>query len=160
MDIPMEASSKKKQIPPENIRLIAKEVSTLPPLIMSRLKVASIENGETTPSQIAVLFNLKDQNGPMRMSDLAKKMSSSLPAMTGIVSRLVEKGMVERGDDPSDRRVVTVRLTSQGELCATELLDEIQELWSSLISNLKIQERKDFLRLIRRIKSIITGEVK
>ena len=156
----MAVSTKKKHPVPGNIRLIAKEVATLPPLLLSRLKVASIENGETTPSQIGILFNLKDQKEPMRMSDLAKKMSASLPSMTGIVSRLVEKGMVERGDDPLDRRVVTVTLTPHGELCATELLDEIQDLWSSLISDLGVQERKDFLRLIRRIKSIISGEVK
>jgi DNA-binding MarR family transcriptional regulator len=45
----------------------------------------------------------------------------SLPNVTGIVERLVERGLVERIRPADDRRIVEVRITAAGR----EILDEI-----------------------------------
>ncbi len=54
-------------------------------------------------------------NGPDRMSTIASSLGVSLATATGVVDRLVERGVVEREDDPSDRRVVICHLTAEGE---------------------------------------------
>jgi DNA-binding MarR family transcriptional regulator len=53
--------------------------------------------------------------GPMRMSELARRLDVSLANATGIVTRMEERGLVERGRDDTDRRVVTVSLAAGGE---------------------------------------------
>ena len=50
----------------------------------------------------------------MRMTDVSRKMDISKPAATQMVNRLVERGMVERVSDESDRRVVCIRATEEG----------------------------------------------
>ena len=52
--------------------------------------------------------------GPERMGNLAGQLSTSMSSATSMIDRLVDKGLVERVPDASDRRVVTCQLTSRG----------------------------------------------
>jgi DNA-binding MarR family transcriptional regulator len=51
---------------------------------------------------------------PMRMSELAAALSTSMQATTSLIDRLVDRGLVERAHDPADRRVVLCQLTPTG----------------------------------------------
>ena len=64
-------------------------------------------------TQLHVLFVLVTE-GTMPMSHLADSLGVSLPNVTGIVDRMVERGYVERGRDTEDRRVVTISATDAG----------------------------------------------
>lgn len=76
-----------------------------------RLRQQSL--GGLTPSQASVTSTL-DRHGPMTMSHLADHEGISKPSVTGIVGRLVDKGLVEKRDDPSDGRSSIVAVTSAG----------------------------------------------
>jgi DNA-binding MarR family transcriptional regulator len=143
-----------------NIKILAKEMTTFPPLLLRNLKFSFLESGEITPTQIAVILNLSEQRGPIKMSELARIMSSSMPTMTGIIARLVEKGVVERGEDETDRRIVTVKLSENGQILAHNSLDMIEKFWSSIIAKLEKNEREDFIKIIRKIKNLLSGEMK
>lgn len=52
--------------------------------------------------------------GPTRVSTLAQRLNVSTPTVTGILDRLVQRGMTVREDDPADRRVVLNVLTDDG----------------------------------------------
>jgi len=52
--------------------------------------------------------------GPERMGNIAGHLSSSMSSATSMIDRLVDKGLVERAPDASDRRVVTCQLTDRG----------------------------------------------
>lgn len=54
-------------------------------------------------------------NGPMRMSDLAADLGVTLATATGLVDRMVERGIVVRDSLPEDRRVVLCRLSETGQ---------------------------------------------
>ncbi|GAA2163189.1 MULTISPECIES: MarR family winged helix-turn-helix transcriptional regulator [Glycomyces] len=66
---------------------------------------------------LRVLANLQ-QEGDLRVGELAKRETITQPAMTATVNRLEEDGLVARGADPSDARASIVRITDSG---ATEL---------------------------------------
>jgi DNA-binding MarR family transcriptional regulator len=70
-------------------------------------------------TQLHVLFMLLS-DGPTTMSHLAEALDVSLPNVTGIVDRMVENGLVERGG-ADDRRVVTVRATAAGRHTVEEI---------------------------------------
>jgi DNA-binding MarR family transcriptional regulator len=58
-------------------------------------------------------------NGPVRMSDLAENLGVTLATGTGLVDRLVERGMIERESTPTDRRVVLCHLSESGQKAVT-----------------------------------------
>ncbi len=66
-----------------------------------------------TIPQIRTLAALQHA-GSLRMGGIARHLGSTLSATSTIVDRLVNKGLVERGPDPSDRRVVVCQLTAEG----------------------------------------------
>ncbi len=53
-------------------------------------------------------------DGPARISDLARLEGVTQPAMTGLVNRLEGEGLVRRDPDPSDARAALVALTDTG----------------------------------------------
>ncbi|MCO5992684.1 MarR family winged helix-turn-helix transcriptional regulator [Actinoallomurus rhizosphaericola] len=75
------------------------------------LRRASLGQPITT-QQMAVLGSL--EAGPRRMSDLAAEHGVRLPTMTRQIGRLLRDGLVVRGRNADDARVVTVELTPTG----------------------------------------------
>ncbi len=74
-------------------------------------------NMDLTLPQLKITMLLYWRNR-MRMSDLAEILQKKISTATGVVDRLVEHGLVQREEDPEDRRVVMVSLTQEGrELC-------------------------------------------
>ena len=67
---------------------------------------------DLTMPQVRTLFLLAQ--GPARMSVISAYLSRGMPTVTGVIGRLVKKGLVERIEDGSDRRVVACRLTPPG----------------------------------------------
>lgn len=83
-----------------------------PPLTMQQLRV------------MRILYN----EGPTRVSVLARRLNVSTPTVTGILDRLVQRGMTAREDDPRDRRVVLNVLTEDGYRMI-ERLHPVRDEW-------------------------------
>ena len=54
------------------------------------------------------------QNGPIRMRQLADALDRTISATTSIADRLVRNGLITRQPDPNDRRAVICKLTDRG----------------------------------------------
>jgi DNA-binding MarR family transcriptional regulator len=82
---------------------------------------------DLTFQQMKVLYLLK-QKGPLKMSELSRLLRVSMPTITGIISRLVERGegsaLVTRAASVQDRRQVWAHLTEAG-MAVTEQLDKL-----------------------------------
>jgi DNA-binding MarR family transcriptional regulator len=61
-----------------------------------------------------------EADGPLTMSRLAEILELALPNATGIVTRMEEHGLVSRGRDETDRRLVLVQLTESGRQLVEE----------------------------------------
>lgn len=72
----------------------------------------------STPVQMSstsiTTLDTLDQDGPIRVTDLAQREGVSQPGMTTLVNRLVVEGYAERLSDPRDRRAALVRITPAG----------------------------------------------
>jgi DNA-binding MarR family transcriptional regulator len=75
---------------------------------------------DLTYAQSQVLFHVADHR-ECPMGDVAKTFGVTLPAVTHIVDRLEQKGLLARGDHPTDRRVCVLGLTRRGEALVREL---------------------------------------
>src|SRR5260370_40187877 len=56
-----------------------------------------------------------ERSGPRRLTALAVQEGVTQPAMTQLIARLQDSGLVSREADTQDGRVVQVRLTGQGQ---------------------------------------------
>ena len=68
-----------------------------------------------TTFEYLVLALLSEQEGRrLRMSDLAVMVQASLSRLSHVVSRLEDRGWLERSPDPDDGRATTVSVTAAG----------------------------------------------
>jgi DNA-binding MarR family transcriptional regulator len=70
--------------------------------------------------QVHVLATLQE-NGAMTVGALAEALAIAAPSATGIVDRLVERGLVERVRSEADRRVVQVSLSEGGRRAVEQM---------------------------------------
>jgi DNA-binding MarR family transcriptional regulator len=61
-----------------------------------------------------VLYTLSKCPGPQRMSELNRHVLLSQPALSRMVDRLADRGLVQRLTDPADGRGVLLALTDAG----------------------------------------------
>ena len=61
-----------------------------------------------------VLYTLSKRREPVRMGELHRQVLLSQPALSRMVDRLVERGLIARCPDPADGRGVRLSLTDAG----------------------------------------------
>jgi len=92
-----------------------------------------------TMPQLKILFLLYG-GGAASMGELAAPVGMKLSTVTGIVDRLVEQGLVERGEDPHDRRVVLGSLTEKGQQLVDGLYRAVQIQLSKALEKLTLED--------------------
>jgi DNA-binding MarR family transcriptional regulator len=68
-----------------------------------------------------VLYTLTKCGSPQRLSDVSDHVLLSQPALSRLVDRLVERGLIERCVDPADARAVRLSLTEAGKELQREI---------------------------------------
>jgi DNA-binding MarR family transcriptional regulator len=91
---------------------------------------------EVTSAQFVIMASLS-LGGVKSASDLCKGMSYDAGAMTRMIDRLEEKGLLRRSRDQGDRRLVNLELTEKGvaamprmRLCAMRVLNRFLQGFS------------------------------
>lgn len=100
-----------------------------------------------------VMSRLERYPDGLTMSELSRRLIVSNGAITGLVDKLAEAGLVTRREDPDDRRSMIVRLTRKGrdnflrmarrhEEWVVSILGELSgEAQSELMQNLTLLQR-------------------
>ena len=70
--------------------------------------------GDLSMREYDVLYTLSKCPQPIRQSELNRHVLLSQPALSRLVDRLTERGLVERCSDPADGRGVRLSLTGAG----------------------------------------------
>jgi DNA-binding MarR family transcriptional regulator len=92
---------------------------------------------------------LLEMHGGMPMTRLADELGVALPNATGIVGRLVERGIVARSDDAQDRRRVVVTLTDDGHGLIGEMEEGRRERMSRLFSHMTDDQQQRLLQSVK-----------
>jgi DNA-binding MarR family transcriptional regulator len=89
------------------------DVADLEALVL-RLGTLTTRREGLSRTAAASLTRLAD-DGPIRLTELAVAEGVTQPSMSALVARLVDQGLVHRGSDPQDARVVLLSLTPAGQ---------------------------------------------
>lgn len=76
----------------------------------------------------------------LAMSDLAAALDLPAPLATRTVDELVERGLLERGGDPSDRRRVLVRPTPGGTRAFEDVHHEAEQVIGEVLERMTSEE--------------------
>lgn len=128
----------------------------LPQLLREFMKRQSNElfKGKITFPQFLILdFLFKQEEAAM--SDIAHYLMITTAAATGTVDRLVKCGFVRRMADPSDRRVIKIRLTPAGTEVVRKIHGERRQMICDVFGQISEQERDDYLRILTRIHEVV-----
>ncbi len=107
------------------------------------------------------VMDILDSAGPMTAGQLADLTGLTTGAITGILSRLEEAGLVSRERDPDDGRRVIVRLApGKGKMGkAGPIFDSIGQAWSELASNYDDEQLAFLLEFLKRSNALSRKEM-
>src|ERR1700750_2881240 len=89
----------------------------------------------------AATLGTLERSGPRRLTALAVQGGVTQPAMTQLIARLEDAGLVRREADPADGRVVQVRLTDQGRDTLAGRGAVRAERWAVILDRISPQDR-------------------
>ncbi|MGD1821303.1 MAG: MarR family winged helix-turn-helix transcriptional regulator [Pleomorphochaeta sp.] len=115
--------------------------------------VRDIDSEETialklNKTQIQVIIILK-KNKEIKMSDLTNYTNLSKSSITSIVDSLEEINLVNRIRSKSDRRVIIVKLSDEGDYLADKIRAEIRKAFYERIEKLDDEETNDLKNSLR-----------
>jgi DNA-binding MarR family transcriptional regulator len=94
-----------------------------------------------SPTQVSALFRLHF-GGKCGNSELAGHTGITDPAASQMVDRLVQRGLVERAEDPEDRRVKQLAITEAGRELVLKSV-EMRQQWIEQLTGELDQEKQD-----------------
>jgi DNA-binding MarR family transcriptional regulator len=107
--------------------------------------------GITLP-RFDLMSQLERHPGGLKMNELSRRMMVTGGNVTGIVDQLVKEGLVERLDEPSDRRAWRVRLTRAGSKAFAEMAGAHEEWVVSLLGGFSRRDSEALMQLLARLK--------
>jgi DNA-binding MarR family transcriptional regulator len=118
--------------------------------VFSRQTELSARDVGMTPQQYFLLLAIKGFPGreTASITELAERLQIRHNAVIGLVNRAVERGLVEREQDPEsdDRRIVLVRLTPQGATALAALAAGLRAERHDVLLALQSLEEQDAAR--------------
>jgi DNA-binding MarR family transcriptional regulator len=115
-----------------------------------------------TMQQLKVLTMIAIDPDKATGHELAAQLKVSVATMSGLVDRLVEHGMVSREEDPSDRRVRRLSVTSEGSATIRSLLSSSGTMPTPVLRRLAIEDLRALVRGVvafdRAVRELADGE--
>jgi DNA-binding MarR family transcriptional regulator len=130
--------------------------------LMSRVHQGLREAFETrlepvgiTPAEWGILSHLR--HGVETPAELADCLGVNRAAVTRLLERLTEIGLVERAPNPDDRRSILVRPSARGAKAAEQAAELAEEVGQTFTAGLENGEREEFGRLLHKVARTIPG---
>lgn len=121
-------------------------------LVETRLR-NQLRNGfETTLPRFDLMAQLDRHPEGLKMRDLSRLLMVTGGNITGLTDRLVDEGLIERRDDPRDRRAFSVCLTPKGKAQFQEMAAQHEQWVISLFGDFEEKEMNQLSDLLGKLK--------
>jgi DNA-binding MarR family transcriptional regulator len=102
---------------------------------------------DLTPRQFGVLLTLF-QAGPLPQTELGNRLHLDRSTLGEMLSRMVERKLVDRRDHERDRRVIEILLTQTGKAALMKTVEQTSDAQEALLSPLPAYLRPVFLQCL------------
>jgi DNA-binding MarR family transcriptional regulator len=108
---------------------------------------------DTTLPRFDLMAQLERHREGLKMNELSRLLMVTGGNVTAIVDQLEKEGLVERLDEPDDRRAFRIRLTKSGERTFIDMARAHEEWVVDLLAGLSRRDQDELLRLLARVKA-------
>jgi len=122
-------------------------------LIERRVRSGLREQFATTLPRFDLMAQLERHPEGLKMNELSRLLMVTGGNITAIVDQVEKEGLVERLDEPADRRAFRIRLTPAGRKTFAEMACAHEEWVVELLSGLSRREQDELLKLLAKLKS-------
>jgi DNA-binding MarR family transcriptional regulator len=130
----------------------------LMPRLIGRAKRAKIPDelaGMSLAPRHLSLFAYLLFDGPLGVNDLAERLEVTPATVSLMVSELIQKGLLERREDPADRRRAIVTLAEAHREAIDAWLARSARAWRQALDPLTADERALFVRTLQTYEDTI-----
>ncbi len=117
---------------------------------MNALFRKNLQELEITPAQYALMYYLREEPG-CSPTGLAEDCGLDASTITGLLTRLEKKELVERRHSEDDRRGVEVYLTAQGKKLWEPICRVIEKSNAQILSKLTRKEQEALSHCLARL---------
>lgn len=109
-----------------------------------------------TTSQANVIFTLGNTDG-MTCADIGAATLITKGTLTGVIDRLINKGLVERWEDAYDARRTIIALTKKGERVFQKAFPDHVATLKSQLDGLSVSEQRQVARALEQIEQAFSA---
>ena len=110
-----------------------------------------------TPQQVHMIMTVRE-HGQMTIKQLTQALHVKAPAVSMMVERLVEQGILTREENPTDRREVLVRVSPKEESKIQEMERRHLQLTVDLFDKIGLEYARKWGEVCGRIQEVLAGE--
>jgi DNA-binding MarR family transcriptional regulator len=138
---PRASASALTQQPSEEVQALMETSKLVSAAIAHSLAVA---DAKVTLPQLRVLVMVRDQE-PMNLSAVADALGVNPSNASRTCDRLVQSGLLDRREDPHDRRNVVLTLTPSGTQLVQSMLNQRQSIFAQVVDRMRAKDRSQLL---------------
>ncbi|MBX3600330.1 MAG: MarR family transcriptional regulator [Rubrivivax sp.] len=113
------------------------------------------ERYRTSLPRFDLMAQLDRHPGGLKMRELSRRLMVTGGNVTGLTDRLVAEGLVEKREDPADRRATTVALTAEGRRQFGAMAREHERWVVELFGGLNAAQLQQLFELLGQLKQTL-----
>lgn len=112
---------------------------------------------DCSKNELFILLLLYRQN-EVNMTRIAEYIGVPLNTVTGIVTRMERKGIVIRERSPEDKRIVTIRMSTEGKALIQNIIKEFLHYGQLVMNSISADELQTLFRIVDKCMHVISEE--
>ncbi|MEX2355575.1 MAG: MarR family transcriptional regulator [Thermaerobacterales bacterium] len=116
-----------------------------------------LRNFDITPPQFNALLVLNQYNN-ITMGELCNRLYLASSTVTDLIDRMEKNGLVIRGRDPQDRRVIRLRILAKGKALIDQVMEARKVYLSAMLGRIEPVEREQLLTALQHLHELMTHE--
>lgn len=147
-------------MPASDVTRLSRRMTELLPAIIrefAKRETHAFARGRISVPQMLILEYLQ-RHRTCIMRELARSLSITTSAVTGLADRMEQAGLVRRTRRSGDRRAIYVEATPAGLATIREVLRQKERLFRAVMERLPSSQRRTYVELMERIHRIVTQQ--
>lgn len=108
---------------------------------------------DLVPSYGNILTVLYDNGGVLSMKEIGILIGKDKSTVTVLCNKLINLGYIEKEKSKKDKRVTYIKLTQKAKNIESKFNNISDEVYSRAYSNFSLEEKKVFLRLLKKLNN-------
>lgn len=103
----------------------------------------------------AILKYLNESDEMITAGKISKHMHVSTARVAVLLKKMVARGLIEKDNDPTDARVVIVKLSEHGVMTAEQAREDVCKQVGAMIDKVGMDKMKEFVSISNEIHSVM-----